>query len=448
MRTFHASGGPGELLARTSFLEPVVRGRRVLELGAAAATGGASAHALAARGAASVVAADEDEDGVAIAARAHPHPAVEYVALSAGELPDGTFDVVVVHDGAPLAAAPERVAALAALLADGGRLVAALPVAGAPSLAALAGERPPDQLPAYESFVGSLEAVFPSVELATQSASIGWLVAAAPAAADEAPEPDLQPELQLDGAHGEPPLAAAYLAVCGAAPAGLAGMVLVTLPAAAALREAGARATLDVGAIQAQLAARRADEVRATARAEEAERRIEELEAELAELRAGAEARGEHERAREGELGSLRQRLVDGERALAAARDAEGDRARERDEARRESLARARELRAWADAQARVEQRLAEVEALALAQARDLELAQEETARAIAEAVETRARAEEARYDADAATARADAAEAELRRLAGDLEAGRREVERLRATLADARGRAAEGAQG
>jgi colicin import membrane protein len=439
MRPFHAPGGAGELLARVSFLEPLLAGRRVLELGGAAATAGLSARALAHRGAARVVAADADEDGLTHAAASQPHASIEWRIVAGGALPEGPFDLVLVHDGGPLAADPARVAALAALLAPGGRLVAALPVARAPVLGALAGLSPPREAPAYESFLGSLEAVFPVVEVATQAATVGWVIAAAS-------DPD--PELAVDGAHGEPPEAAAYLAVCGDAASGLAGMVLVTLPAAQALRDTAARAAVDPAELRADAAAAGAEAVAQAARADEAERRIAEALAEAARAREALVAAEDRTRAAGDQANALRAKVAELEATVAAVRAEEQERARERDEARRESVARAREARAWADAQGRVEQKMAELEALAASSVHDAEIAHGEAARAIADAEQARARAEEVRYEADAALRRAELAEAELQRLIGDLAAGREEAERLRAELAVARARAAERAEG
>jgi hypothetical protein len=446
MRAFHAPGGLGEILARTSFLEPLVVGRRVLELGSAGATAGASARALAQRGAASVLAADEDAAGVERASASSPHPAVAWRTLAPGAMPDGPFDLVLVHDGAPLAAAPDRVARLAALLAPGGQLVAALPVAGAPLLGALAGDPGPREAPAYESFVGSLQSVFPVVEIATQSAALGWVLAAAS---------DPEPELAVDGAHGEPPQAAAYLAICGSAPAGLAGMVLVTLPAAAALRDAAARAAIESGAVEIEIAGARAEAVAMAGWLEQADRRVAEALEDRAKLREALAAAGERAAEADRTAGSLRARIAELEAALAAAREAEAERARERDEAQREAQVRAREARAWADAQGRIEQRLAELEAFSTSQGRDVEVAHVEVARAIADGAVARSCADEARFEADDASRRAELAESELRRLGEDLAAGRREAERLRAEagrlrdeLEAARGRAAERAEG
>ena len=304
-------------------------------------------------------------------------------------------------------------------------------------LGALAGLSAPREAPGYESFLGSLEAVFPVVEVATQSASVGWVIAAAS-------DPD--PELAVDGAHGEPPEAAAYLALCGDTPSGLSGMVLVTLPAAQALREAAARATVDPIELRADAAAAGAEAIAQWARADDAERRVAEAVAEAPRAREAILAAEERTRAVDAECAALRVRVAELEAALATASSVEQERTRERDEARRESFTRAREARAWADAQGRVEQRMAELDTLARSSVHDAEIAHDQAARAIADAEQARARAEGARYEADAACRRTELAEAELRRLLEDLAEGRDEAERLRAELA--RARAAERAEG
>jgi SAM-dependent methyltransferase len=404
MVPFHAPLGTGELLARVSFLEPLVAGRRVLEVGAVAATGGATAHALAERGAAEVVALDPDAAAVERAGRERPHARVAFRAGdvgSPGATAPASFDLVLVHDGAALAAAPDRVAALAALLAPGGRLAAALPVPGAPALARLAGLAGADEAPGYDAFVGSLQAVFPAVEIATQTAAVGWVVAATG---------DAAPELAVDGAWSGEPDAAAYLAVCGDGPSGLAGMVLVTLPVAPLLeareareRDDRARAGERHEAIERAITEARAETAAAIARAEEATLRADRAAPELARLEAEiAEARAALARA-SAERDAAVARTRELEAALAALRTAEAERARERDEARREAAARIREARAWSDAQVRLEQRIAELEILVRSQAAAAETAQRAAASAIADAERLRAA-----LDAARAAARSD----------------------------------------
>src|SRR5512133_807180 len=130
MASFYGRNGAGELLARYSFIEPLLEGKRVLELGAARATAGGTALFLAERGAAAVLSLEEDEDGVDEAREAGHHPFVQFRAGAAEDLPAGAFDLVLVADGAALGRAPDRLAALGRLLAPGGRLVTAFPAGG------------------------------------------------------------------------------------------------------------------------------------------------------------------------------------------------------------------------------------------------------------------------------------------------------------------------------
>ena len=77
MTRFYARNGAGDLLARYSFIEPLLPGKRVLELGGVASTAGASALFLAERGAAAVVAVDEELAAVEIAEKESQHPFVQ-----------------------------------------------------------------------------------------------------------------------------------------------------------------------------------------------------------------------------------------------------------------------------------------------------------------------------------------------------------------------------------
>src|SRR5512147_777909 len=125
MAPFYAANGAGEVLPRYSFLEPLLEGRRVLELGAAGATDGASAVFLAERGAAAVLSLDGPE-AVERAAQAAHHPFVQFRSMEPSSLPRGAFDLLVIAEGSALATDPGRVAELRALLAQDGLLVAAL----------------------------------------------------------------------------------------------------------------------------------------------------------------------------------------------------------------------------------------------------------------------------------------------------------------------------------
>jgi len=130
MASFHARNGAGELLARYSFVEPLLVGRRVLEVGAACATEGATALFLAERGAAAVLSIEAEEADLAAARDAGHHPFVQFQAARPEQLRPGTFDLVMIADGAPLAADPELAAAFRRLLSPGGRLITAIPAGG------------------------------------------------------------------------------------------------------------------------------------------------------------------------------------------------------------------------------------------------------------------------------------------------------------------------------
>ena len=220
MPSFHARNGAGELLARYSFIEPLLEGKRVLEIGAAVATGGQSALLLAERGAAAVLSIEPPGTDLAEARDAGHHPFVQLKDVRLDELRPGAFDLVLAWDGAALAADPAEVARHARLLAKGGRLVTAIP-AGGPALGDVAGDSAPAPV-AYEAFAEALASVFPSVEVATQSAIVGWVLAMG----EQGPEP----ELGMDGTLAGEAAAAAYVAVCGDTPAGLGGLSLVALP--------------------------------------------------------------------------------------------------------------------------------------------------------------------------------------------------------------------------
>ncbi|HEY6005407.1 MAG TPA: class I SAM-dependent methyltransferase, partial [Anaeromyxobacter sp.] len=222
MASFYARNGAGELLARYSFIEPLLEGKRVLEAGAACASDGGSALFLAERGAAAVLSIEPSEDRLEGARGAGHHPFVQYRASDPHELRAGAFDLVLVADGAELVRDPEGLGALQRLLAPGGRLVTALSTGGE-GLAELAGEAPGAEPPPYEAFVGALADHFPLVEVATQSATVGWVLALSV-------EGDEEPDVAMDGTLAGTPETAAWVAICGEEPCGLAGLSIVALP--------------------------------------------------------------------------------------------------------------------------------------------------------------------------------------------------------------------------
>src|SRR5512136_1672515 len=111
MSSFYSRDGAGDLLARYSFIEPLLDGKRVLEVGAAHATEGGSALFLAERGAAAVLSIEAADGDLAAAREAGHHPFVQFRATAPSDLRPGTFDLVLVADGAALAREPDRVAA-------------------------------------------------------------------------------------------------------------------------------------------------------------------------------------------------------------------------------------------------------------------------------------------------------------------------------------------------
>ena len=222
MSRFYARDGAGDLLARYSFIEPLLSGKRVLELGAAGATDGASALFLAERGAAAVVSIDDDPAAVERAQRECRHPFVQFKTTPIEALPERAFDLVVLADGATLAADPARVATLHGLLALRGRFVTALPASEeGGGLSRLVGGTAHGELPSFESFVGALGEHFAFVEVATQSATVGYVMAMGQ---------DPEPEISIDGSLAGTGDTAWYVAVCGDAPCNLQGLTIVALP--------------------------------------------------------------------------------------------------------------------------------------------------------------------------------------------------------------------------
>jgi chromosome segregation ATPase len=303
MGSFHARNGTGELLARYSFLEPLLEGRRVLEIGAARATEGASALFLAERGAAAVLSIEPAEADLAGARAAGHHPFVQFQAMSPGEMRPGAFDLVLVTDGSALIANPDEAGAYRRLLAAGGRLVTALPAGGA-GLPDLAGEPSAGDPPSYEAFVNALSDHFPLVEVAAQTATVGWVFGMSS---------QEDPEIAMDGTLAGTPDTTAYVAIAGEEPTGLSGFTVVALPVAPLLEAARARQ-----ADPAELAAVRTRAEEAEARAQQAEARTAEAEARTAEVEARAQDAAQLSQVAEETLAAERTRVSELTAALAA----------------------------------------------------------------------------------------------------------------------------------
>jgi SAM-dependent methyltransferase len=116
----------GRRLPVYAYLEPLLVGRSVLEVGAGVGTG--VAH-LAARGAATVVGIDTDptlvERARAVCDEAGAGANVSFRVVSSllDVVPDGPFDIVLVPEAESLLRRPEAIPALGRLLAPGGRLI-------------------------------------------------------------------------------------------------------------------------------------------------------------------------------------------------------------------------------------------------------------------------------------------------------------------------------------
>src|SRR6266540_4266665 len=423
MASFYARNGAGDLLARYSFIEPLLEGKRVLELGGARATAGGSALFLAERGAAAVLSLEPNEEDLGAAREAGHHPFVQFRSGAAKDLRQGTFDLVLVADGAALARAPETLAALRRLLAAGGRLVTAFPAGGA-GLAEIAGEPPDEDVPPYEGVVSALSDHFALVEVATQSATVGWVLALAADGED--------PEIAMDGTLAGTPEAAAYVAICGDEPCGLSGLQVTALPVNP-LVEAAAEAR---GARQASVETEQLLEAMREERDEargQLETRAEALYQAVAERDAATAARDAARADRELALQGRETARAERDDAISSR---EAERAREAEQARRE-------LQASADAQARAQADLAERRAAALEAEAALRAARAESQAAksaVEEALELRER-EEDEERADAAELRAGAAEreAERERERGELAQARADAERLGRELEEAR---------
>ncbi len=406
MSRFYARNGAGDLLARYSFIEPLLSGRRVLELGAAGVTAGASALFLAERGAAAVVSIDDDPGAVELASRESQHPFVQFKTAAIEALPAKAFDLILVADGGALAADPARVAALHRLLGPRGRLVTALPAGQEGSaLGQLVGEPPPGEQPTFESFVGALGEHFAFVEVATQSATVGYVVAMGQ---------DPEPEISIDGSLAGTSDTAWYVAICGDATCGLQGLNIVALPTQPLFEAAAEHAGVaDAGAAAEAQAARDALAAELEAASKERDDALGGLEA----------ARLELER-RDAELAALEAERT----ALQADRDAIAEARAEADRgaaALREELdahaARVREVAASLDAEreANFDLRATADKAQALEAQRagaleDAARAVEERDQAMAELAGIRARVEEADAAHQAARAEAQAASSAL----------------------------------
>ena len=456
MASFHGRNGAGELLARYSFLEPLLEGRRVLEVGAARTTGGASALFLAERGAAAVLSIEPEEADLAAARAAGPHPFVQFQVARPAALRPGAFDLVLLADGSSFASAPHGVAELRRLLAPGGRLVTAIP-AGGTGLADLEGE-PAQAGPPYEAFVNALSDEFRSVEVATQSATVGWVFGLAS---------EGEPDIVMDGTLAGTAETACYVTIAGEEPSGLSGFTLVALPVGPLVETArvkSERAADEVASVRARVAelegmalgtekalaverARGAEQSSALAALEiERDAALHARKAAEDEVEALRSEREQAIRARDAFRAEAEEALLERDRAL----EAIGQREAEREALLRErDASRAQELEALRTREVALAEAVSSGESLARSDARAVELTRERDAalaareEAAKEAAELRLSLEEARLAAGAlesqvASSRDEGARFAARAQELEVSAGDREKMRSRAQEAEA----------
>ena len=169
--------GVSELLPRYIFAESLFVRRRVLEVGAVAATGGASAEFLVARGARVVVACDDDLVAVEAAQGRAGSAQLRFRPAIFDDLPPGGFDLVLVADLAPYVRAPELLRQLADQVSSTGVLVGGIRNPAGLSLAQLMEAEGEGAPPTYGQVLDALGAYFPHVETATQSPLLGYQLA-------------------------------------------------------------------------------------------------------------------------------------------------------------------------------------------------------------------------------------------------------------------------------
>jgi SAM-dependent methyltransferase len=273
MTDLHAES-PADLQAKQVFnrrlplyvyLEPLLAGRRVLELGAGA---GAGAAHLAAHGAAAVLGVETDAALVDKARARHAAPNLSFRAVTSllDAIPVGPFDVVVVPEAEALLRRPEAIPSLGRLLAEGGRLI----------LAASSADRGANASGGvgYYELTDALVPHFPAVQMFGITPFAGFGVVEFEVDGD-----GLRVDSRLVEGGAEP--ASAYVAVAGRERAAELGYALVQVPfapieakltAIAAGEDRGAQAGAQVDD--------RTDrtDVRADARVDAAERRLDEVE--------------------------------------------------------------------------------------------------------------------------------------------------------------------------
>jgi len=212
--------GPSELLPRYIFAEGLFAGRRVLEVGAVASTGGRSAQLLAARGARSVLACDADLGAVESAQKSFGGANLHFRADVFDDLETGSFDFALIADLGDFVRSPQRVRELRRLLSDSGYLMGGLRNPAGLALSQLVEPESSDPPATYGQLVDVLSPHFQHIEVATQSPILGYQVAF-----------DRGAGLQVDGTLASAGEAAYFIVVAGQEPCQNVEPTWVQLPA-------------------------------------------------------------------------------------------------------------------------------------------------------------------------------------------------------------------------
>jgi SAM-dependent methyltransferase/chromosome segregation ATPase len=282
-----------------AYLEPLLAGRRVLELGSG---GGAGAAHLAAHGAIEVLGVDTDAANVDRARARYDAPNLTFrqVASLLDVAATRPFDVVLVPDAEALLRRPEAIPALGRHLADGGRLVLVATSADRGTAAPAA-----DGVGYYE-LTDALLPHFPAVQMFGVTPFAGFGVVEFDVEGE-----GLRVDSRLVEGGAEPPTA--YVAVASSARAPELGYALVQVPFSPIESKLGTVAGEEDRGAAARLEAaeRRLDEGerRARARLEEAEGRTGDLRRKLEDASVQAESAVRIARAQGEEMEELRARL-------------------------------------------------------------------------------------------------------------------------------------------
>lgn len=199
--------GLSELLPRYLYVEPLIAGRRVLEVGAVAATQGESARFLLDRGASQVLAVDSQAAAVGAASARFGREVLSYSVAPTPSLDRGEpvgFDLILIADLEPFVVEPEALTALIKWLNPDGSLVGGLRNPAGLALSQVMEPEGPPAPPTLGQLLDVLQPLFPLIETSSQTASLGYQLS--PESAElasqgggEAGPGDTEVGLEMDG---------------------------------------------------------------------------------------------------------------------------------------------------------------------------------------------------------------------------------------------------------